>query len=174
MEGVVCSLGCSWHTNSGFRCGISDILTTPRFISPPPPPTLSSLHFSCLHSLRQARAVLGVGSSYEDSFRPRRGKREGVFQDLKRDSRPGWRVGSWLRVRMWAPLSNQQLEEVVFIGEMHLFWSDSPTSAWKKHYLAVSEQLRGVQGQKVQAGSISSLRSRCWPRFLFSGDDWRM
>lgn len=77
MEGVAFSLGCSWHTNSGFWCGISDILTTPRLIPPPHTHTHYHLYISpvSMVSLRQARVVLGVGGSYEDSLRPRRGKR---------------------------------------------------------------------------------------------------
>lgn len=127
-------------------------------------------------SLRQARVVLGLGGRYEDSLRPRRGER-GWREFFRTWRETAGLAGEWaagFKYGCEPPLSNQQLEEVALIGEMHLFWSDSPTSAWKKHYLAVSELLQRVQGPKVQGGSISSLRSHCWPRFLFSGDDWRM
>lgn len=36
---------------------------------------------------------------------------------------------------------------------MYLFWSDSPTSAWKKHYLAVSEQLQHRDPRCKEAAS---------------------
>lgn len=75
MEGVAFSLGFGWHTNSGFQCGISDILLQHQGLSPLPRHYHPYISTVPMVSLRQARVVLGVDGSYEDSLRPRRGKR---------------------------------------------------------------------------------------------------
>lgn len=92
MRGVAFSLGFGWHTNSGCHCGISNILPHQAHS---PCLSLRSLPFSCLRGQLQAgEGGPRVGGSYEDSLRPRRGKR-GWREFFRTGSETTGLAGEW-------------------------------------------------------------------------------